>query len=88
MITLKLIISQSSNTDSIVLDCFAGGGTTLEAAEQLNRKWIGIDQSDIAIETIKLRMKNVNYLFIETDKSGNNLYKSDEKAYGQLKIKI
>lgn len=85
---LKLIISQSSNTDSIVLDCFAGGGTTLEAAEQLNRKWIGIDQSDIAIETIKLRMKNVNYLFIETDKSGNNLYKSDEKAYGQLKIKI
>lgn len=32
---LKLIISTSSNLGDIVLDCFAGSGTTLAAAEEL-----------------------------------------------------
>ena len=48
---LQKIIATSSNPDSIVLDCFCGSGTTLEAAAKCNRKWIGIDQSDIAIST-------------------------------------
>ncbi|MBR1923302.1 MAG: site-specific DNA-methyltransferase [Paludibacteraceae bacterium] len=50
---LDLIIRTSSNIDSIVMDCFAGSGTTLKAAERLGRKWIGIDQSEVAIKTIK-----------------------------------
>lgn len=53
---LKLIIKQSSNEDSIVLDCFAGSGTTLLAARELNRKFIGIDSSNIAISIIKDRL--------------------------------
>lgn len=52
---LKFIIEQSSNQDSIVLDCFCGSGSTLLAAEELGRKWIGIDSSKIAIETVKER---------------------------------
>lgn len=40
---LKMIVQQSSNLDSIVMDCFAGSGSTLLAAEQTGRKWIGID---------------------------------------------
>ena len=46
---LDLIIKTSSNRDSIVLDCFCGSGTTLKSAQLLNRKWIGIDQSQLAI---------------------------------------
>ena len=50
---LKRIIMQSSHRGSIVMDCFAGGGTTLKVAGELGRTWIGIDQSDVSIETIK-----------------------------------
>ena len=52
---INQIILQSSNENSIVLDCFAGSGTTLESANKLNRKWIGIDNSSIAIDVIKTR---------------------------------
>ena len=51
---LDLIVRTSSNSDSIVLDCFCGSGTTLKSAQINNRKWIGIDRSEKAIEaTIK-----------------------------------
>jgi adenine-specific DNA-methyltransferase len=53
---LKVIIQASSNPDDVVLDCFAGSGTTLVAAESLGRRWIGIDNSEIAIETIQKRL--------------------------------
>lgn len=52
---LKFIIEASSNENSIVLDCFCGSGSTLFAASICKRQWIGIDQSDIAIETVKQR---------------------------------
>jgi len=53
---IKMIVETSSNKDSIVLDPFCGSGTTLQAATSLARKWIGIDQSDLAIKTTKKRM--------------------------------
>ena len=40
----------------LVLDCFCGSGTTVVAAQELNRKWIGIDQSEHAIKVIKKRL--------------------------------
>lgn len=46
---LKLIVNASSNTDSLVLDCFCGSGITLKAAQELGRNWIGIDKSEEAI---------------------------------------
>ena len=54
---LRTIVATSSTEDSIVLDCFAGSGTTLVAADQLNRSWIGIDRSEIAIKTALGRLK-------------------------------
>lgn len=62
---LELIIKQSSNINSIVLDCFCGSGSTLLASENLGRKWIGIDSSSIAIETVKNRTQLKNYQYFE-----------------------
>lgn len=54
---LKVIIEASSNPNDLVLDCFAGSGTTLVAAEELGRRWIGIDNSPHAIERSQKRLK-------------------------------
>lgn len=53
---LTTIIKNSSNANSTVLDCFCGSGTTLVAASMLNRNWIGIDKSEVAIETTSKRL--------------------------------
>lgn len=55
---LKRIIEASSNVGDIVLDCFVGSGTTLVAAEELGRQWIGVDIGEVAISTIKERFAN------------------------------
>jgi DNA modification methylase len=56
---LERIIKASSNEGDTVLDGFCGCGTALDAAEGLNRKWIGIDISPIAISLIKRRLKDI-----------------------------
>lgn len=45
---LERIITASSNPGDVVLDPFAGSGTTLVAAERLGRGWIGVDRSMLA----------------------------------------
>lgn len=60
---IKLIIKQSSRQDSFVLDCFCGGGTTLLASAELGRKWIGIDSSRVAIDTVKSLKSLKDYQF-------------------------
>lgn len=62
---LKFIIEASSDEDSIVMDCFCGSGTTMVAASICNRRWIGIDKSEVAIETVKNRFNTDNSLFKE-----------------------
>ena len=57
---LKNIVLASSNKDSIVLDCFCGSGTTLQASQELGRSWMGIDQSDEAIRVTQERLKNIH----------------------------
>lgn len=55
---LKRIIEASSNPGDLVLDCFAGSGTTLVAAEELGRQWIGVDIGEEAIKIIQDRFVN------------------------------
>jgi len=56
---LERIILTSSNDGDIVLDAFAGSGTTLAIAEKLGRRWIGIDCGKLAVYTIQKRMLNL-----------------------------
>lgn len=53
------IVLACSNPGDIVLDAFAGSGTTLAVAEKLRRRWIGIDCGKLAIYTIQKRMLNL-----------------------------
>ena len=55
---LERIIMASSNEGDIVLDPFCGCGTTVVVAEKLNRHWIGIDITHLAINLIEKRMKD------------------------------
>ncbi len=52
---LERIIQASSNPDDIVLDPFCGCGTTMEAAKNLNRQFVGIDISSFAIDLVRDR---------------------------------
>ena len=56
---LERIIKASSNENDIILDCFAGSGTTLGVAQKLNRNWIGVDNSYEAIDHIFKRFIEV-----------------------------
>ena len=53
---LERIINASSNEGDVVLDPFCGCGTAVAAAERLNRRWIGIDVTHLAITLIRHRM--------------------------------
>lgn len=53
---LERIIEASSNPGDVVLDPFCGCGTTIDAAQKLGRKWIGIDITHLAVGLIKARL--------------------------------
>lgn len=54
---LERVINASSNEGDVVLDPFCGCGTAIAVAERLNRKWIGIDITHLAIAAIVSRME-------------------------------
>ena len=54
---LERIIKASSNEGDTVLDPFCGCGTALVAAQKLNRRWIGIDITHLAIAVMKSRLE-------------------------------
>src|SRR3989344_7049329 len=56
---MERIVKASSNEGDIVMDFFAGSGTTLSVAEKLDRKWIGCDCGKLAIYTIQKRILNI-----------------------------
>jgi len=53
---LKRIIKASSNEGDLILDPFCGCGTTVSVAQELNRRWIGIDITHLAITLIRHRL--------------------------------
>ena len=55
---LERIIKASSNEGDVVLDPFCGCGTAVAVAERLNRRWIGIDITHLAISLMKSRLRD------------------------------
>ncbi len=53
---LERIINASSNEGDVVLDPFCGCGTTITAAQKLNRNWIGIDITHLAVNLMRTRL--------------------------------
>jgi adenine-specific DNA-methyltransferase len=91
---LKTIILASSNQNSYIMDFFCGSGTTLAAAQELNRKWIGIDKSIHAINATINKLKNIpknmfsnsDYSYVE-EECINEFYKENninENMYGYI----
>ena len=64
---LKLIVLQSSHEGSIVMDCFCGSGSTLDVANKLGRRFLGIDNSQIAIRITQERLKDAEYQYMEIE---------------------
>ena len=96
---LKRIIETSSRPGDLVLDCFAGSGTTLVAAEELGRNWIGVDIGDEAIATIvnrlrygskpmgdyvKKKKKNVDTMPLFDDNSFSDSFEKNETAMNNI----
>jgi DNA modification methylase len=55
---LERIIKASSNAGDLVLDPFCGCGTTIVVAERLNRRWIGVDITRLAVTLMKHRLND------------------------------
>jgi site-specific DNA-methyltransferase (adenine-specific) len=58
---LRRIIQASSKEGDVVLDFFAGSGTTGVVANMLGRKFLLVDQNPQALEVIKQRLEGVKY---------------------------
>jgi adenine-specific DNA-methyltransferase len=59
-VLLKRIIETCSDKEDLIMDVFAGSGTTLSVAEKLNRRWIGCDIGKLAIYTTQKRLLEID----------------------------
>ena len=57
---VKRVIRASSNPGDLVLDFFAGSGTTAVAAEQSDRRWISVDLSRFGVHTARKRLLDIS----------------------------
>lgn len=55
---LERIIRATTTEGSVILDPFCGCGTTIAAAQKLDRRWIGIDITHLAISLIRSRLSD------------------------------
>jgi site-specific DNA-methyltransferase (adenine-specific) len=63
---LRRIIQASSKEGDVVLDFFAGSGTTGVVANELNRTFILVDQNPEAIEVITSRLQGASFELVES----------------------
>jgi len=78
---LEKIILVASHENDLILDCFAGSGTTISVAEKLGRRWIGCDFGKHSIYTMQRRMLRIGEskaLIDETDKAGKVIVKKGD----------
>ena len=74
---LDRIIKASSNEGDVVLDPFCGCATTLVSADRLNRNWIGMDISDVAVTLVEKRIREDQGLFQDITARTDNPKRND-----------
>ncbi len=57
---LERVIKSTTDEGDLVMDVFAGSGTTLAVAEKLNRRWVGGDVGKLSIYTIQKRLLEIS----------------------------
>jgi adenine-specific DNA-methyltransferase len=57
---LERVIKACSRPGDLVLDCFAGSGTTAASAEKLGRRWITCDIGRYSIHTVRKRLLGIS----------------------------
>lgn len=62
---LRRILSASSQEGDRVLDFFAGSGTTGAVAQQMNRRFVMIDNNDEAIAVMARRLGSVGVRYVD-----------------------
>ncbi|MCX6896264.1 MAG: DNA methyltransferase [Verrucomicrobia bacterium] len=67
---LERIVSASSDEGDLVLDPFCGCGTAVHAAQKLNRQWVGIDITHLAISLIEKRLRDAFKTGLEFETHG------------------
>ncbi|PIU42304.1 MAG: hypothetical protein COS99_00950 [Candidatus Omnitrophica bacterium CG07_land_8_20_14_0_80_42_15] len=87
---LELILEVATKKEDLIMDIFAGSGTTISVAEKLGRRWIACDFGKHAIYTMQRRMLRIGESKAsvdEQDKSGKvivkkgDLYKKTPKPF-------
>jgi site-specific DNA-methyltransferase (adenine-specific) len=81
---IERILETSTNAGDVVLDPFCGCGTTIHAAQKLDRQWIGIDITYLAINLIKRRLKDAFGEEIEFEEKGQPTDFASAKRLAEL----
>lgn len=82
---LERVIEASSNSGDVVMDPFCGCGTTLHAAQNLGRQWIGIDVCVNACKVIEKRLReNFDSLWDDVEFIGMPKTRDDAKALAEI----
>ena len=82
---LRRVITASTNPDDVVLDPFCGCGTTIHAAQSLQRCWIGIDICVNACKIIESRLRNhFDSLWSDVEFIGMPKTRDDAKTLASL----
>lgn len=63
---LERIIKAFTNEGDLVLDPFCGCGTTVHAAQRINRRWVGMDISPVAVDMMRHRLVEKENLMMNT----------------------
>ena len=80
---LERIIKTSSDEQTIILDPFCGCGTTIVAAQKMNRRWIGIDITHLAVALMKHRLHDMFGSQVQYKVIGEPVSLPDAKALAE-----
>lgn len=70
----KRLVEVSSNPGDLVLDAFAGSGTSLIAAESTGRRWVGMELNESSVNIINNRLLDANTLLTLPNKDMEVIY--------------